>query len=259
MLFLIALQFLTRISVKRNLRVTDVLLSRSMLFFPIVGLLVIGGIEAIVFWGMYRIFSSSVVALFLVFVPTIITGALHIEGFADMTDGFWSSKNREEILRIMKDSHIGVMGTIGVTCLILAKFIFLKEIVGNLPPLLVIKLLLLIPGLSRWAMVIASSISQYARPEGGIGKSFIEGIGKHIVWLSSIVPIVFATLCFHNSSRYGGICGFIGIGIAILIPIFVANLSKRIIGGITGDILGGVNEITEVALLFSVMLVISCQ
>lgn len=251
MLFLIALQFLTRISVKRNLQGTDALLSKSMVFFPVVGLLVIGGIQAIVFWGIYRVLSPTVVALFLLLIPIIITGALHIEGFADMVDGFWSGRNKEEILRIMKDSHIGVMGTIGITCLILAKFVLLREVVKNLDTLLIIELLLLIPTLSRWAMVIACGVSQYARQEGGVGKAFTEGAGKGIVYLSSIVPIMLSVLCFR-------IWGLIGIGIAILVPILVSGLAKKIIGGITGDILGAVNEITEFVLLLSVMLVIAC-
>lgn len=87
MLFLIALQFLTRIPVKRNLYITDSLLAKSMIFFPIIGLF-IGGIQVAVFWGIYKFVSPSVTALLLLFISIILTGAIHIEGFADMADGF---------------------------------------------------------------------------------------------------------------------------------------------------------------------------
>jgi len=147
--FLIALQFLTRISVKKNLHATDRDLANSAVFFPIVGLF-IGGIQVLVFFASDRVFSPSIVALFLLLVPIALTGAFHIEGLGDMADGFLGGKNKEDILRIMKDSHVGTMGVVAVASLLLAKYIFLLEIVRNLSPSLTAGALLLVPSLSRW-------------------------------------------------------------------------------------------------------------
>ena len=247
--FLVALQFLTRISVRRDLRITDRDLANSAAFFPIVGMF-IGGAQALVFFLSGWVLSPSVTALFLLLVPVILTGAFHIEGLGDMADGFLGGKDKEDILRIMKDSHVGTMGMTAVVCLILAKYIFLCEIVQALSPSIVIGVLLLAPGLSRWGMVIAAGVSQYARLppyRGGIGRAFAEGVGGKIVLLSGFVPVV-ATAIYLR--MMGGFC----IAITILLALIASWLAKRRINGVTGDVLGGINEITEVVLLLSVII-----
>ena len=242
-----ALQFLTRVPVKKNLYITDKALADSAVFFPIVGLF-IGGMQVLVFFVSDRIFSPSVTAFFLLLISTILTGAFHIEGLGDMADGFLGGKDKEGILRIMKDSHVGTMGMIAVVCLILAKYIFLSEILRSLSPLLIAGVLLFVPSLSRWAMVIAAGVSQYARPllSGGLGRVFTEGVGKKIVLLSGIVPVAVTAAYLRIM---GGLC----IAITVLSAFVVSWLAKRKINGVTGDVLGGINEITEVVLLLAVI------
>lgn len=247
--FLVALQFLTRVSVKKSLRATDRELANSAAFFPIVGLF-IGGTQVLVFFVSDRLFSPSVTAFFLLIIPIILTGAFHIEGLGDMADGFLGGKDKENTLRIMKDSHVGTMGMIAVVCLILAKYIFLHEILQNLSPLLITGVLLLVPSLSRWGMVIAAGVSQYARPSrytGGLGRVFTEGMGKKITLLSGFIPVVAAAVYLRIM---GGLC----VVITILLAFTASWLAKRRINGVTGDVLGGINEVTEVLLLLSVII-----
>jgi adenosylcobinamide-GDP ribazoletransferase len=226
------------------------MLARSMLFFPVVGLL-IGGIEALVFWGMHNFLSPSLIALFLILIPIILTGALHIEGFADMMDGFAGGHNKNEILQVMRDSRIGAIGAISVTILILAKFVLIKELIvehifGSTLP--VERILLVIFCLSRWAMVISAGMSRYAR-NSRIGRAFTELVDVRIVCLASIIPIVSAIILFK-------LCGLIWLSITLLLSFLVSRIASHKVGGITGDILGGVNEIVEIVLLLSMIILI---
>lgn len=245
--FLLALQFLTRIPVRKHIQVNDQEFANSALFYPIIGIIV-GGMQVLLFLALDWALSPLVIALFLLIAPIALTGAFHLEGLSDTADGFLSSRDSEGMLRIMKDSHIGTMGMIVVASFLLAKFVFLYEVLQNLNSFLVVGVLLFIPCLSRWGMVIAAGASKYARSGPGLGRSFTEGIGKKIVILSGIIPVV-ATIAYLKI--IGGIC----VIIAILSALAGAWLSKRKINGVTGDVLGGINEMIEAILLFSVIVI----
>jgi len=243
--FIVALQFLTRICVKRDLNVTAEEFGDSAAFFPTVGM-VVGGVQILLFFALEWAFPPSIVALFLLVAPVILTGAFHLEGLSDTADGFLSGRDREGMLRIMKDGYVGTMGMIVVVSLMLAKLVFLNEIVQNLNRSLIVGTLFFVPVLSRWAMVISTGISQYARSEPGLGSAFTERVGVKIIIISGLVPVI-ATAAYLRIM--GGLC----VVIAILTALLVSWIAKRKIDGVTGDVLGGVNEITEVILLFSVI------
>ena len=67
-------------------------------------------------------------AAVLVIVLLSFSGGLHLDGLADTADGFFSSRSRERILEIMKDSHIGAMGVIAIVCVLLVKFAALASL-----------------------------------------------------------------------------------------------------------------------------------
>lgn len=243
--FIVALQFLTRIYVKRDIHVTAEEFGKSATFFPTVGM-VVGGAQVLVFLALEWALPPSIVALFLLIMPIVLTGAFHLEGLSDTADGFLSGRDKEGMLRIMKDSYVGTMGMIVVVSVMLAKLVFLSEIVQNLSHSLIIGVLFFVPVLSRWAMVISTGISKYARSEPGLGSAFTEMVGAKIIIISGLVPIIAAIAYLRIM---GGLC----VIMAILTALLVSWIAKRKIGGVTGDVLGGVNEIAEVVLLFSVI------
>jgi len=243
--FLLALQFLTRIPVKKDLRATDQEFANSAMFFPIIGLIV-GGVQVLLFFVLDRTLSPMITAIFLLLAPIVLTGAFHLEGLSDTADGFLSSRDREGMLRIMKDSHIGTMGMIVVVSIILAKFVFLYEIIRISKPYLVMGVLLFAPALSRWGMVIAAGVSRYARSGAGLGRVFTEGIGKKIIIISGLIPIAAAI-------AYLRVIGVFLAVFTIFLALMAAWLSKRKINGVTGDVLGGTNEMIENILLFGVI------
>ena len=126
--FWLALQFLTRLPTPQLDRVSDRELGLSLPFYPIVGL-IIGGllyIAAELLTSVSPLFSAAIiVALWL-----WLTGALHLDGLADMADAWVGGHgDRERTLAIMKDPYCGPMGVSAVVAMLLLKFAALSVLV----------------------------------------------------------------------------------------------------------------------------------
>lgn len=238
--FLIALRFLTRIPIGEFPK-DEKRLGKSMAYFPIVGLL-LGGILVLVNWGFSIILAPLVADALTIIVLVILTGALHIDGFVDTIDGISGGKTKEEILRIMRDSRVGAFGLVGVVSLIMLKLVLLHEM-----PLEIKRgALLLFPVMGRWAMVVASSLSLYARKKG-TGKAFLDYCGRKELIIASLITLVIT----------GGFLKLLGLELFLFILALTLLLTRFIskrINGMTGDTLGAVNEIIEVGSLFILFL-----
>lgn len=235
--FLTAVGFLTIIPVgKRVIEEED--LGRSMVFFPLIGLMIGGLLVGVDLLGR-QIFSPLVVSLLVIGVWAIISGALHLDGFCDTIDGLCGGSNREETLRIMAQPGIGAKGMVAVICLLLIKTFSLLEAKSPYP-------LLIVPTMGRWAMVAGAVMNSYARPTG-LGKAFVDYMGKRESLLASIMMMVVGTVLFKSGFFY------------ILAPALVVILLsvfyfKERMGGLTGDALGALGEVIEVITLLSICL-----
>ncbi len=228
--FLSAVGFLTIFPVvKRELK-------NCAIFFPLVGLFIGGFLISVNYLGSF-LFSKNVVDMLVIVSLTIITGGLHLDGFADMLDGFYAGKDKNDTLRIMDDAHIGAMGVIGIFCIMGLKFFALQSI----PQKILYPSLLLFPTLSRWSLVFACTISKPAKNKG-LGKIFIDTVSKKDFLNATIVAVLISFLIF-------GLKGFfILIAVLFVSFIFLKLIGKKI-GGITGDIFGALNEIIETLVL----------
>lgn len=206
------------------------------IFFPIVGLFIGGFLISVNYLGSF-LFSENVVDMLVIISLIIITGGLHLDGFADMLDGFYAGKNKNDILRIMDDAHIGTMGVIGIFCITGLKFFALQSI----PQKILYPSLLLFPALSRWSLVFSCIISEPAKNEG-LGKIFIDTVSKKDFLISTIITILISFFIFKLKGF------FILIAVFFVSFVFLKLTSKKI-GGITGDILGALNEIVETLVL----------
>ncbi|MFA5778875.1 MAG: adenosylcobinamide-GDP ribazoletransferase [Elusimicrobiota bacterium] len=206
------------------------------IFFPLVGLFIGGFLISVNYLGSF-LFPKNVVDMLVIVSLTIITGGLHLDGFADMLDGFYAGKNKNDTLRIMDDVHIGAMGVMGIFCILGLKFFALQSI----PQKILYPALLLFPTLSRWSLVFASTISKPAKNEG-LGKIFIDTVSKKDFFIATIAAVLISFLIFELKGF------FILIAVSFVSFIFLKLISKKI-GGITGDILGALNEIIEVFVL----------
>jgi len=242
--FLQALSFLTIFPFGRDLASEDRVLASSMAFFPLVGLL-IGLLSALGYYLLSFLFPRPLVLWLTIGLPALLTGGLHLDGFADTIDGLASGGTREKILDVMRDSRIGAFGVISLILLIGAKYLALDQISTSSIP----HSLILMAAMGRNSMVLVCYRSPYARSGEGLGKPFTENLGAREI-IFSLISVFGIALLFMGIK---GIVVFAGIGLFSLgyRLFFIKKLC-----GVTGDILGAANEMAEfLCLIFLVILV----
>ncbi len=241
---LAALRFLTIVPVPGGWGTAEEDLARSVPWFPLIGLL-LGAAAAGLAWAVSLAAPPLLAAAVVVVVLLSFSGCLHLDGLADTADGFLSSRPRERILEIMKDSHIGAMGVIAIACLLLVKFAAL----ASLPAGMFWRAVLLMPLAGRCAIVVHMALLPYARPSG-LGAIFyrrprpwVHGArpGARPRWVAIWAAGVLAAVGF-------GLLGWRGLVVWAVCMAATAVFSAytyRKIGGATGDTFGAVCEIME--------------
>ena len=248
----LAIRFLTIISIislppsnntNQNEEVLAENFANSMAFFPLVGML-IGVLLVFLRRVFYYLPVSSLVGDTLVLIVWIwLSGGLHLDGFADSVDGFLGGHDKEEILKIMKDSSTGAKGVVALFSLLLLKFVLLAE----MPLFLKDAALFFTPAIGRCSMVIAAFLGKPTRLKNSMGKLFIDYVSWREVIFASLTMAVIGILLFK---LYFLPLLIIATGIVLLI----LKYSQKRIGGISGDILGAINEIVELFCLLVIYL-----
>lgn len=236
--FFEALRFLTILPFPARTKKTH--LARAMLFFPLVGFL-IGMISLFITQAFSLYVFVRLHALALMTFPILLTGGLHVDGFADFCDGFFGGRGKEEVFRIMRDSRIGVWGALGVTLLLFWKWELLASLPGRSSALL------LALTASRWAQVILAYFLPYANPDAGMG----EAVAKKVKMRELIGSTASFVLLIFFLKGPGVLC------LLSLLPFLAAVgfFFKRRVGGITGDLLGAASEATEVFVFLVLFLI----
>ena len=241
MRFLAALNFLTIIHAPWRRGVSPEELGRSLSYFPVVGI-IIGLILAGLNWVLGLILPSAVVNVLLIVSLAVISGALHLDGFVDTCDGIAGHKTVEARWQVMRDSRVGGFGIVGACLLLLVKYISLN----NVPEPLLMMTLLLMPVVSRWAMVYAIFAYPHAKPSG-LGKMFKQEAS----WLRFIMATLIALAVTMVLARLAGLIIMAGIWVMVML---MAAYLKRKFSGLTGDTYGAINEVAEVCVLILVLI-----
>ena len=215
-------------------------------WFPIVGLLlgiVLAAIDLLLHWGyplftdVYRPFPPLLSAAILVVALIALTRALHLDGFMDCCDALLGGFNRERRLEILRDSHVGAFAVTGVVSLLLIKVAAIMA----LPPSGRVWALLVFPCLSRWAMLLVLEVFPYARPQG-IGTSLQPQGDRWQLLAGLLVALVVAV-------ALTGPAGLALLALASAIALGLGAWASKLLGGVTGDVYGAVNEAAETAVL----------
>lgn len=241
MRFLYALQFLTITPIPWRREVSPEELGRSAGYFPVVGL-IIGLILVGLNWLFGLILPAAVVSALLIVSLVVITGVLHLDGFADTCDGIAGHKATEDRWRVMHDSRVGGFSIVGIVLLLLVKYVSLNSI----PLPLMMTTLVLMPVISRWATVYAIFAYPYAKPSG-LGKAFKQGTSWPRFTMATLIALAVAI----------GLAQLIGLAIMFLIwvmTVVMAAYLKSKFSGLTGDTYGAINEVAEVGVLILVTL-----
>lgn len=234
---LTALGFLSRIPVPGTGQVDDQEFSRAVIYFPLVGAL-IGLINAGIFMLLDPWLPRSVTSIIIISVNLILTGGMHFDGLLDSCDGLFSGRSRERCLEIMRDSRVGAMGVMaGIIDLLFRYSLLVALPAEQLPGLLIAQ-----AAVSRWVMAAAVQNFPYARSEGGLGQAFHRNKNVAYIFISSLMALLIALAASHWQ---GMLVGIVAGGLAWL----TARVISGKMGGLTGDIYGGLNEFTEVLFL----------
>lgn len=230
----VAFQFLTRLYLPINVEWDTGNLRRSLTWFGLVGAFI-----GVILAGAMTLFNRfdlipAVSAIIILLIWIFITGGMHIDGISDMADGFFSMRDKEKTLEIMKDSHVGAFGVITIVFLLLIKFEMLKEFIiieKN------VWLLILPPTIARIAAGLVLSFYETTK-KSGLGYTF-HSSDPRIFWaIGFIVTLIISSILNIKS--------LIFIGIAILASNLMALWAKKKIGGLNGDIYGAIVETVEV-------------
>ncbi|HHW04089.1 MAG TPA: adenosylcobinamide-GDP ribazoletransferase [Thermoanaerobacterales bacterium] len=233
--FYIALLFLTRIPLPQVM-LDEKKIASAVPFFPLVGS-TIGGILSFIYFLGENILPLQVLSVIITASWVMVTGGMHIDGFADTVDGLFCGGSRDKKLSVMKDSRIGAYGTMGVVLLLLFKV----SLLSALSKRFMINALILAPTLSRWIMTYAIIGFPYVR-ESGLGKAFsMYKSPWHFVFSS----VCAASVAIMFAKYQGIVISFLLFGAGW---VFIKYIMDQL-GGHTGDTYGALNELCEVIVL----------
>ncbi|MDD2365318.1 MAG: adenosylcobinamide-GDP ribazoletransferase [Desulfuromonadaceae bacterium] len=235
-LFLLAFQFLTIVPINLPLRCEKEDLGRSTLYFPLVGLII-----GAVLLSVDRFLSIWIVRplcdAISITILTLITGALHLDGLADVCDGLAARGGSERFLAVMKDSQIGAVGAVGLVLAVLLKWQALMAV----PLEIKWQALLLFPAIARFCQVLTMTGAHRAR-ENGLGVLFVDGSGR--IRLFTVFVIISATAYYLLHLK-----GIIALSAACMLTAAGRIFFQRKLGGITGDTIGCISELNEIIVL----------
>jgi adenosylcobinamide-GDP ribazoletransferase len=203
--------------------------ARAMAAYPFVGL-VLGALLVLAHWVFRAVLPPLVSAVLIVAAWAILTGGLHLDGWADCCDALPATVTRERRLEILKDPRLGSFGGIGLVLLLMCKF----AAVASLPRVGVA--LILAPTLGRWAIVNVAAVFPLARPDG-MAAHFRAGLSRReLIWVALTVALV----C--GAAGWGGLVAFVGAAVAALV---LGRWAAIRLGGVTGDVYGAACELVE--------------
>jgi adenosylcobinamide-GDP ribazoletransferase len=236
--FVDAVTFLTRIPLRHHAD-GDVAMARSVPWFGVVGALV-GLVVAGVYAGARYLFPPFAAATLATAAGALVTGGFHEDGLGDVADAFGGGKDRDDALRILRDPRLGTFGILAVVTAVLLR-------IGTISTLTRIDALLAIPAahaLSRAASVAAMGSSPPVRD--GLGASYTRALTSSRVAVGALVGTAIAAVLLRSWVLPA-------IVVAAGVTVVMRALARRKIGGINGDVLGAIQQLTEVGVLLTVV------
>ncbi|MFW2373802.1 MAG: adenosylcobinamide-GDP ribazoletransferase [Gammaproteobacteria bacterium] len=240
--FVIALQFLTRIPIRSSVQVQGTVMGRSVLYYPLVGLL-IGLILALLF-DLLAQQSLLLSAAILLAVWVLITGGLHLDGLADSADA-WAGGlgDKERSLEIMKDPRSGALAIVVLILTLLLKY---SAIVAALE-INQWQVMLIAPVLGRSAIVLLFLTTPYVR-ERGLGSDMARYLPHKSAWL--ILLLVSGLVVYVLGVPFSVVV----IVTSMVVFWLLRHMMLLRIGGMTGDTAGSMVELVEVFVLVAMVM-----
>jgi adenosylcobinamide-GDP ribazoletransferase len=232
-----AVAFLTRLPMPHPMGPMPANFIRAQRMFPVVGA-AIGGAVGFVCLAMRMMGVPDLAAAALALgASAILTGALHEDGLADVADGFGGGRDPAAKLEIMRDSRLGTYGAL----ILMVSFVAKLAALAALPDAFVVQSLIAAHALARGVLPAMSMKLPYARKDGLAANAGRPDSGT--AGIAGALAFVIALLSLPWSTALGAAL------VAAACAIGMALLAQRQIGGQTGDVLGGAEQVGETAIL----------
>lgn len=241
--FLAALTFLTRLPVRAGSAETPFVasLADASWAFPLVGML-IGAVGGLAYFGAIGVgLPVLAAALIAIGATVLVTGGLHEDGLADTADGFGGGTSREDKLAIMRDSRSGAYGVLALIFSVGLRVAALTQISSGGH---VLGALIASHALARGLIPIAMRSLDPARADG-LGAEAGRPEQYVALWACGI-GILAALVCAGIRP------GFLAVIVAAAAMAAMSWIAQRQIGGYTGDVLGAIEQASEIAALLAI-------
>jgi adenosylcobinamide-GDP ribazoletransferase len=238
-----AVSFLTRVPVGGG--VGDAReLAGSVPWFPVVGAGV-GLAEAGVYAGARVLLPPLVAATLAVIAGILLTGAFHEDGLGDTADAFAGGTDRDSTVRILKDPRLGTFGVLAVAASLLLRV----AAVAALPAAAALAALPAAGALSR-AVAVAAMTALPAAADTGLGASYVRALSRPRALAGAAAGLVVAVALLGVAALWAAAAA--GLAAALL-----GRLATRRLGGVTGDVLGAIQQLGEVLVLLAAVAAVS--
>ncbi len=232
-----AVAFLTRLPIPHPESATSADFPRAQRVFPIVGA-AIGAMVGLICLGMRIVGVPDLAAAALALgAGALLTGALHEDGLADVADGFGGGRDRAAKLEIMRDSRLGTYGALALMVSFVAKL----SALAALPDAAIVQSLIATHALARAVLPAMSMRLAYARNDGlaaNAGRPDSAAVGFAVAFALVIALLLLPWIDALCAALAAAACAAA-----------MAWLAQRQIGGLTGDVLGAVEQVCETAIL----------
>lgn len=211
---------------------------KALAWFPLAGAL-IGAAGGGIAWLAWHGFGQAIGAWVLLAAMAVLTGGLHLDGFADTMDGLGAWKDREKTLEVMRDSRIGAAGAAGLVFLLGIQWSAIRQ----MAPEFWVAALTGIGALSRFCMVLSAQFFRYVPGRSGVGRLVTDRRSPGSVVFALVLAAGVGLACFGLKNGITLLAG------AIAVSWLLNLLFTRWLGGVTGDTMGAVNELVTASLL----------
>ncbi len=238
----VAVAFLTRLPLGSRAGADPESLARAAFLFPLVGAgigLAIGAAAL----GLAEVLPALLAGLIAVALELALTGALHADGLADSADGL-GGPDRERSLAIMRDHALGAYGA----CALAIDLTLKAAAIGTLAEANSLGPIVAALAISRAAPLPLGRYLPYARPGEGTGRLLAGRVGTTSVLIGIALALAIAV-------ALAGTTGLALFAAAAAVTAAVGLLSRRRLGGVTGDVMGAAIELSAaLALVLAVAL-----
>lgn len=240
-LVILALAYFTRLPMPQQHNVTADEWAKAARYLPLAGWLVGGWAALVLYVGLQYLPVGPAIVLSML-SSILLTGALHEDGLADTADGLGGGWSKEQALTIMKDSRIGSYGAIALVIALLLKFNLLSAMQPEYLPLVLIAA----HAVSRLAALMVMSSQRYAREEGKAqalaSPPSIAGLLTGLVF--GLLPMLLLP-----------VQAWLALLPVLLVWVWFSLKLKRRLGGYTGDCLGAMQQLTELAFYLGIVII----